>query len=181
MLLLQVLAMCNEYDVRLSGGLYAWLLKTRLFLSNTSGSPKPGGEINDVLHSLKCLKAEGEKWALLLDAEDRIALCAVLNKHMQHALLLQTVHLWLPLKVCAHLFTSRLLPPSKITATISCLCIAKFEACCLRQPGSFPACSVCCLLLADYILYVCCAPACWKQGHFQEVLVTKVGMHSTAL
>lgn len=89
--------------MRLTGELYAQLLKTQLLLCNTSDSSKPSRELDDVLHTLNCLKAEGEKWALLLDAGDKLALCAMLNKHMQHALLLQTVQPWLSVKVCVHI------------------------------------------------------------------------------
>ena len=96
MMLLQVLATCDEHDVLLTGELYAQLLKTQLLLSNASDSSKTGGQLDDVLHTMTCLKqAEGDEWALLLHPRDRLALCAVLNKHMQHALLLQTVWLWL--------------------------------------------------------------------------------------
>ena len=70
-------------------------------------SSKPSGELDDMLHSLKCLKeAEGEEWALLLRPTDRSALCAVLNKHMQHALVLQTVQPWLSMKVRASAISS---------------------------------------------------------------------------
>ena len=100
MLLLQVLAIYDEYKVRLTGQLYAQVVNTQLLLSNTKDSSEPSGELDEVLHSLKCLKeAEGEKWALLLRPRARSALCAVLNKHMQHALLLQTVQPWLSMKV----------------------------------------------------------------------------------
>lgn len=104
--LLQVLAICKEYQVRLTGELYAQLLKSQLLFSTIRHSSKPSKELDDVLHSLECLKDEGEKWPLLLDAGDRSALCAVLNQYGQHALLLQTVKPWLSLKVCMRLACS---------------------------------------------------------------------------
>ena len=109
MLLPRVLAICDEYHVRLTGEVYAELLRTQLRFCNTSDSSKPGRQFDDLLHSLKCLKAEGENWALLLHVEDRFALCAVLHKHIQHALLLQTMQPWLSMKVCMHTPTSGLL------------------------------------------------------------------------
>ena len=106
MLLPQALAICNEYDVRLIGQLYILLFQAQLAFSFTYDSSKRGGELDNVLHSLKRMKAEVDDWALLLGAEGRFALCALLSKHMQHALLLQTVQTWLPMKVCVHFLTS---------------------------------------------------------------------------
>ena len=64
----QVLAVCKEYHVRLTGQLHA---------------------------QLQCLTQDAGKWFLLLDATDRSALCAVLHQHEQHKTLLQTVTSWL--------------------------------------------------------------------------------------
>ena len=127
MSLMQVLAMCDKYHVRLAGEVYALYLKTQLRFSNSSR------ELDDLLQTLKRLKAQGEDWTLLLDAGHRFALCAVLNKHMQHALLLQTVRPWLSMKVCVQLLGH--IRPSAISLTcsnISSLCTV--QAC---KQGSF--------------------------------------------
>ena len=168
MLLLQVLVICNEYHVRLIGELYARLLKTQLLFNNTSDSSKPGGEIDDVLHSLKCLKGEGDKWALLLDAGDRFALCAVLNKHTHHAQLLQTVQLWLPVKVCARLPTSDLLPSFRFTAAISCLSTVKLDRTLLLEATRRLSC-LCCTLFAAGTMYAIPPQLSESEGRFQQV------------
>lgn len=147
MLLLQVLATCDEYDVRLTGELYAQLLKTQLLLSHASDSSKTGGQLDDVLHALTCLKeAEGNEWALLLQPGDRLALCVVLNKHMQHAVLLQTVWPWHS-KVCVHLLTSGLLHHLTVSRQSQVL---------TAQPDAVGNRDVCSLFLA-YVVW------CWRK------------------
>ena len=81
--------------MRLTGQLHAQLLKAQLHSSTTYYSSKHGSHLEDVLHSLQCLKEDADKWFLLLDATDRSALCAVLHRHEQHKTLLQTVTSWL--------------------------------------------------------------------------------------
>ena len=190
MLLLQVLATCDEYDVRLTGELYAQLLKTQLLLSHASDSSKTGGQLDDVLHALTCLKeAEGNEWALLLRPGDRLALCAVLNKHMQPALLLQTVWPWHS-KVCVPLLTSDLLHHPTVLRQVTVIthqfsytlvtCRLVYSpiksinctACCCRQQGRFfTAFGLCCLVLAEARPYSCCAAAFASEGRNQEVAV----------
>lgn len=87
----QVLAVCKDHHVRLTGQLYAQLLKAQLHSSTSHHSPKPGSQLEDVLDSLRCLMEDADKWFLLLDANDTSALCAVLGQHEQHEMLLQTV------------------------------------------------------------------------------------------
>lgn len=92
---MQVLAVCEEHHVRLTGQLHAQLLKAQLHSITSHHSPKPGSQLQDMLDSLRCLREDADKWFLLLDAKDRSALCAVLGQHQQHEVLLQTVTSWL--------------------------------------------------------------------------------------
>ena len=50
-LLLQVLAIGDEYSVRLTGQLYAQVLESQLIFSNKNASSEPSGELDGVLHS----------------------------------------------------------------------------------------------------------------------------------
>lgn len=71
--MLQVLATCDKYHVRLTGELYAQCLKTQLHFSNSNRG------FDDMRHTLQHLKPGGKNWTLLLDAGDKSALCAVLS------------------------------------------------------------------------------------------------------